>query len=98
MRLVMPFAFLILSIFCTAMGWSLRMRSGGRLTVAGIILMPLLPVVLALMSLLYLHAHRVIVGFTVIGFGLAVAFIVMAALQLVLLVVSLVLLAGQSSR
>ncbi len=98
MRLVMPFAFLILSIFCTAMGWALRMRSGGRLPAAGILLMPLLPVVLALMSLLYLHAHRVIVGFTVIGFGLTVAFIVMAALQLVLLAFSLVLLAGQSAR
>ncbi len=98
MRLVMPFAFLILSIFCTAMGWALRMRTGGRVPAAGIFLMPLLPVVLALMSLLYLHAHRVIIGFTVIGFGLAVAFIVMAALQLVLLALSLVLLAGQSSR
>jgi hypothetical protein len=60
--------------------------------------MPLLPIVLALMSLLYLHAHRVIIGFTVIGFGLTVAFIVLAGLQLVLLAVSLVLLAGQSSR
>jgi hypothetical protein len=58
--------------------------------------MPLLPVVLALMSLLYLHAHRVIIGFTVIGFGLTVAFIALAALQLVLLAFSLVLLAGQS--
>jgi tetratricopeptide (TPR) repeat protein len=98
MRLVMPFAFLVLSILCTAMGWALRMRSGGRLPAMGILLMPLLPVVLALMSLLYLHAHRVIIGFTVIGFGLSISFIVMGALQLVLLAFSLVLLAGQSSR
>ncbi|MGA2640778.1 MAG: LptF/LptG family permease [Spirochaetia bacterium] len=98
MRLVMPFAFLILSILCTAMGWSLRVREGGRLPAAGILLMPLLPVVLALMSLLYLHAHRVLIGFTVIGFGLTVAFIALAALQLVLLALSMVLLAGQSSR
>ena len=97
MRLVMPFAFLILSILCTAMGWSMRVRGGGRLPAIGIVLMPLLPVVLALMSLLYLHAHRVIVGFTVIAFGLTVAFIALAALQLVLLAFSLVLLAGQSS-
>ena len=98
MRLVMPFAFLILSIFCTAMGWALRMRTGGRPPAVGILLMPFLPVTLALLSLLYLHAHRIIVGFTVIGFGLTVAFIVMGALQLVLLASSLVLLAGQSSR
>jgi tetratricopeptide (TPR) repeat protein len=97
MRLVLPFAFLILSILCTAMGWSMRVRGGGRLPAIGIVLMPLLPIVLALMSLLYLHAHRVIVGFTVIAFGLTVAFIALAALQLVLLSLSLVLLAGQSS-
>ena len=97
MRLVMPFAFLILSILCTAMGWSMRVRGGGRLPAIGVVLMPLLPVVLALMSLLYLHAHRVIIGFTVIGFGLTIAFIALAALQLVLLAFSLVLLAGQSS-
>jgi hypothetical protein len=97
MRLVMPFAFLILSILCTALGWSLRMRSG-RLSAVGILLLPLLPVVLALLSLLYLHAHRLIIGFTVIGFGLSAAFITLAVLQVVLLGVSLALLAGQSSR
>jgi hypothetical protein len=96
MRLVMPFAFLILSILSTALGWSMRVRGGARPPAIGVILMPLLPVVLALMSLLYLHAHRVIIGFTVIGFGLTVAFIALAALQLVLLAFSLVLLAGQS--
>jgi len=97
MRLVMPFAFLVLSILCTAMGWALRIRTG-RLSAAGVLLMPLLPVVLALMSLLYLHAHRLIIGFAVIGFGLATAFIALAILQAVLLVVSLALLAGQSNR
>ncbi len=98
MRLVMPFAFLILSVLCTAMGWSLRVRGGERFPAMGIVLLPLLPVVLALLSLLYLHAHRVIAGFAVIGFGLTAALIVLAALQVVLLAVSLVLLAGQSGR
>jgi hypothetical protein len=64
----------------------------------GILLLPLLPVFLALASLLYLHAHRVVVGFTVIDFGLTAAFIALAALQLILLSLSLVLLAGQSGR
>jgi hypothetical protein len=97
MRLVMPFAFLILSILCTALGWSLRLRAGDRPPALGVILLPLLPVALAFLSLLYLHAHRVIVGFAVIGFGLGAAIIVMAVLQLILLAVSLALLAGQSS-
>ncbi|HET6452254.1 MAG TPA: hypothetical protein VFI08_13130 [Spirochaetia bacterium] len=98
MRLVMPFAFLILSVLCTALGWSLRMRSGERLPALGVVLLPLLPVTMAVLSLLYLHAHRLIVGFLVIGFGLATAMIVVAVLQVVLLAVALALLAGQSSR
>ena len=97
MRLVMPFAFLVLSILCTALGWALRLRTG-RLSAAGVVLLPLLPVVLGLLSLLYLHAHRLVIGFTVIGFGLSTAFIALAVLQVVLLAVSLALLAGQSSR
>jgi hypothetical protein len=97
MRLVMPFAFLVLSILCTAMGWSLRIRDGRR-SAAAILLMPLLPVMLALLSLLYLHAHRLVIGFTVIGFGLGTAFVALGVLQVVLLGVSLALLAGQSSR
>ncbi|HTZ50161.1 MAG TPA: hypothetical protein VMF68_00795 [Spirochaetia bacterium] len=97
MRLVMPFAFLVLSILATALGWALRLRTG-RLSAAGVVLLPLLPVVLGLLSLLYLHAHRLVIGFTVIGFGLSTAFIALAVLQVVLLAVSLALLAGQSSR
>jgi hypothetical protein len=97
MRLVMPFAFLILSVLCTALGWSLRLRAGDRAPALGVILLPLLPVALAFLSLLYIHAHRVIVGFTVIGFGLGAAVIVMAVLQVILLAVALALLAGQSS-
>jgi len=98
MRLVMPFAFLILSVLCTALGWSLRMRSAERPPALGVILLPLLPVALAFVSLLYLQAHRVIVGFAVLGFGLATAIVAMAVLQVVLLAVALALLAGQSSR
>ena len=97
MKLVMPFAFLILSLLALAMGWAFRARSGGRLGAFAAVLTPLVPLVFAVLSLLYLYAHRVALGFVVLAFGLTVAVIVGAVLQLVLLAAALVLLAGQSS-
>ncbi|HVO38562.1 MAG TPA: LptF/LptG family permease [Spirochaetia bacterium] len=97
MKLVMPFAFLILSLISLAMGWAFRVRGGARPGAFGVILTPLVPVALAVFSLLYLYGHRVILGFTVLAFGLTAAVIVGAALELVLLVGALTLLAGQSS-
>jgi len=96
MKLVMPFAFLILSLIALALGWAFRVR-GGRAGAFTVLLTPLVPVALAVFSLLYLYGHRVILGFTVLAFGLTAALIVGAALELVLLVAALVLLAGQSS-
>ena len=58
---------------------------------------PLVPAAAALASLLYVHAHRIVLGFAVLAFGLVPALIVGAALALVLLVVSLLLTAGQAS-
>ncbi len=98
MRMVMPFAFLILSVLSACLGWAFRARAPGRLPAAGIILMPLVPVVLALLSLLYLYAHRVLIGFSLIAFGFGTALAVIAGLQVVLLAAALVVLAGQSTR
>ena len=94
MRILMPFAFLILSLFAVAMGWAFRLRSLGRLPLLSGLLTPLVPIVFALLSLLYVHAQRVILGFAVIAFGLSAAIIVLAVLQAVLLGISLVMLAG----
>jgi hypothetical protein len=79
------------------MGWAFRARSGGRLGAFAAVLTPLVPLVFAVLSLLYLYAHRVALGFVVLAFGLTAAVIVGAVLQLVLLAAALVLLAGQSS-
>ena len=98
MKMLMPFVFLILSIFALSLGWAFRARYFGRLSLFAVILMPLVPLVLSVLSLLYVHAHRVIIGFTVLAFGLTAALIVLAALQVVLLAVALIMLAGQSTR
>jgi tetratricopeptide (TPR) repeat protein len=97
-KAVMPFAYLILALFSLSLGWALRDRTVGRPSAFSIILVPLVPVVVSLASLLYIHAHRILLGFTFLAFGLTVAAIVFAALQLALLVIALVLIAGQAAH
>ncbi|MGA2478076.1 MAG: hypothetical protein ABSG63_04915 [Spirochaetia bacterium] len=98
MRFLMPFAFLIVSLFAVALGWAFRLRTPGRLPLFPALLTPLVPIVLAVLSLLYVYAHRVIAGFTVLAFGLGTALVILGVLQAVLLGLSLVMLAGQSTR
>jgi tetratricopeptide (TPR) repeat protein len=98
MRMVAPFAFLIISILCVALGWAFRTRFPGKLPFGDVVLMPLVPAVMALFALLYLYAHRLIVGFTVLAAGFGTALVVVGALQLVLLAAALILMAGQSER
>jgi tetratricopeptide (TPR) repeat protein len=98
MKMLMPCVFLILSIFALSLGWAFRARYFGRLSIFAVILMPLVPLVLSVLSLLYVHAHRVIIGFTVLAFGFSAALAVLAALQVILLAVALIMLAGQSTR
>jgi tetratricopeptide (TPR) repeat protein len=97
MKMLMPFVFLVLSIFSISLGWAYRARYLARLSLFAVILMPLVPLVLSVLSLLYVHAHRVIIGFTVIAFGLTAALIVLAVLEVILLAVALIMLAGQST-
>jgi tetratricopeptide (TPR) repeat protein len=98
MKMLMPCVFLILSIFALSLGWAFRARYFGRLSLFAVILIPLVPLVLSVLSLLYVHAHRVIIGFTVLAFGFTAALAVLVALQVVLFVVALIMLAGQSTR
>ncbi len=97
MKLVMPFAFLILSLLALPFGWAFRPRpaDGGPSGLA-VLLVPLVPIVLSVLTLLYVYAHRVILGFVVLAFGFTAALIVGAILQFVLLVAAFVVMAGQS--
>ncbi len=97
MKVLLPFAFLVLSLFALALGWGFRTRGTGGIPGPSLILAPLVPVVLAALSLLYLYANRLVVGFSVLAFGLAVALVVLAVLQVILIAVALAMLAGQSS-
>ncbi len=95
-KMVMPFVFLIVSLFAVALGWGFRAR--GALPRLGMIVIPVVPVVLAVLTLLYVYGHRVIVAFAVLSLGLPAALIALAVLELALLAGALVALAGQTAR
>ena len=97
MKAFMPFAFLVLAFFALSFGWALRARYLGRPPLLAILFVPIVPIAAALASLLYVHGHRIVLGFTVLAFGLTAALIVGAVLSLVLLIVALVLTAGQAA-
>jgi tetratricopeptide (TPR) repeat protein len=96
MKLVMPFAFLILSLFALPFGWAFRARSVNGPSGLAVLLVPLVPLVLSVLTLLFVYAHRVILGFVVLAFGFTAAVVVGAILQFLLLVSALIVLAGQS--
>ena len=97
MKAFMPLAFLVLAFLSLCFGWAFRARYLGRPPLLAILFIPLVPVAAALASLLYVHAHRIVLGFAVLAFGLTAALIVGAALSLVLLAVALALTAGQAA-
>ncbi len=85
MKIVMPFAFLVLSLLAVSLGWAFRARFVGRIPLPSLILTPLIPIMCALLSLLYLHAHRILAGFAVLSFGFTTALVVVGVLELILL-------------
>lgn len=97
MKAFMPLAFLVFAFLSLSFGWAFRARYLGRPPVVAILFIPLVPVAAALASLLYVHAHRIVLGFAVLAFGLPAALIVGAALSLVLLAIALALTAGQAT-
>jgi hypothetical protein len=97
MKAVMPFLFLTLSFLAVSLGWALRARYLGRAPARVVILVPLIPAAVSLACLLWVHAHRVLLGFVVLTFGFTPALVVLAALEAVVLAISVILLAGQSA-
>jgi hypothetical protein len=97
-RAAMPFVFLVVSLFAVAFGWSLRGRWTGRAPAIAWIAAPAVVAAAGILVQLYLHAHRVLLGFVVLSMGgLTAAAIVLGVLQLVLVAVALAVLAGQST-
>ena len=96
-RAAAPFTFLVASLFAVAFGWSLRGRWTGRAPAVAYLAAPFIVVAVGILSQLYVHAHRVLLGFAVTSLSLTAAAIALGALELVLVAAALAVLAGQSS-
>jgi hypothetical protein len=97
MDVLMPFIFLTLSFLGVSFGWGFRARYLGRPPLGVFLFVPIVPFVVSLLSLLWIYGHRALLGFAVLAFGLGVALAVCAAVELAVLVISLILMAGQTS-
>ncbi|HUZ18568.1 MAG TPA: hypothetical protein VMV68_09275 [Spirochaetia bacterium] len=96
-RVLVPFSFLILSIFSIGAGWSLRVRSGHPSPFAYLIV-PFFPFVVSFLYSLYLYGSKIFYGFLLTLIRFWPTLIVLAGVQFVLLILSLVYLAGQSTE
>jgi hypothetical protein len=60
--------------------------------------MPLFPIVAIPLIGLYLHAQRILLAFVQLRLGFSIALIILLALQGLLLLFTMIVLAGQRSR
>lgn len=98
MRILLPFAFLNLCLLAVGIGWSYRFTSIDRPPFLAYLFIPVFPPAAVLIAGLYLRAHRIVLGFTLLRWGFRVALIGLVALQGVILAVMLILLAGQRTE
>lgn len=97
MRLVSPFSFVILSFFAIAAGWAWRSRYIRRPPIPALLLIPVVPVVLAILTTLYHYLHRVIIGALLPAGGFTPTLIAAVLIQALFLLIALAVLAGQST-
>ena len=97
MRLLNPALFLILSLFAISFGWAYRARFPAKPPFFLYLLVPGLPFLLALLIALLQQAHRVMLGFVLVTAGFSAAMILLVVVEFALLVLALLLLAGQKS-
>ena len=95
MRILNPFLFLVVSLLAVSMGWANRARYLGRPPLLTYVMIPVLPFLVSNVIDLLVHAHRILLGFIFVTLSFTVALVLLIALQAVLLVISLLVLAGQ---
>ncbi len=97
MRIAAAFGFIILSLFSLSVGWRQKPPAGLPLF-TGLLFIPVLPFAVHFLFGLYEYFHTLIVGSALLAWGFAPALIVLIALQFLLLVLSIVILAAQSLK
>jgi hypothetical protein len=94
-RLLLPFSFLVLCLLSVAVGWRFQARFFARLHWILFVFMPLFPIVAISLTGLYLHAQKILLAFVLLRLGFSISLIVFLVLQGLLLLISMIILAGQ---
>jgi len=94
-RLLLPFSFLVLCLLSVAVGWRFRARFSARPHWILLLLMPLFPIVAVALTGVYLHTQRILLDFVLLRLGFSISLIVFLVLQALLLLVTMIVLAGQ---
>jgi hypothetical protein len=94
-RILLPFSFLVLSLLSIAAGWRFQARWLGHPYWILFVFLPLFPLVAVVLTGLYLYAQRIVVSFVLLRLGFTVSLVVFLVLQALLLMVSMIVLAGQ---
>jgi hypothetical protein len=95
-RLSLPFTFLILSFFVLGFAWRYRSRYIARPPLPTLVLVPVAPVLLVPLYLLFRFAHRILFSALLLWTGLTIAVILLLVVEAALLVISLMYLALSS--
>jgi tetratricopeptide (TPR) repeat protein len=93
-RILLPFSFLVLCLLSAAAGLRFRLLRAGRPHWI-IAFMPLFPIVAVSIASLYLYPQRIVLDFVLLRFGFPVSLAVLLVLQGALLLMSMIVLAGQ---
>ncbi|UCF99837.1 MAG: hypothetical protein JSV89_09930 [Spirochaetaceae bacterium] len=96
-RLLLPFSFLVLALLSVAVGWRFQARFIGRPHWILLVFMPLFPLVAIPITTLYLHAQRIILAFVLLRWHFSGSLVVFLVLQGLLLLITMIVLAGQRS-
>jgi len=97
-RILLPFSFLVLCLLSVAIGWRFQARLSGRAHWILFVFMPLFPLVAVSLTSLYLTAQRIILSFVLLRLGFSLSLVVFLVLQGFLLLVTMIVLAGQRTE
>lgn len=97
-RILLPFSFLVLCLLSVAIGWRFQARLYGRPHWILFVLTPLFPLVAVFITSLYFSAQRIILAFVLLRLGFSLSLIVFLVLQGLLLLVTMIVLAGQRTE
>jgi hypothetical protein len=95
MRLILPFTFLIFSLVGIAVGWVCRSRYDSRIPFYSILFIPVFPFMVILFVRLYDVIMRTIFSFFALIFDFIPTLIICGVVQVVLMIIVLVFIAGK---